>query len=119
VDWWVADRSRIACDGGGREKGCLLVKIVATEERPGSDLLPGLGVWQCGRYMLVNVVQRAGLQTSNLRKNQTKKTAETAHWRFGRPFLGQNAAPFFPLAGSGRCLHCTGPDLLAYGCVVS
>jgi hypothetical protein len=39
---------------------------------------------------VLDVVQRAGLQTGNLQNNQIKKTGETAHWQFGRPFLGQN-----------------------------
>ena len=36
---------------------------------------------------LIDVVQKARLQTPNLRKNQIKKTAKTAHWLFGRPFF--------------------------------
>ena len=85
----------------------------------------------------VDVVQRAGLQTRNLQKNQIKKTAETKEWRFGRPFLGQNAgrnmrdtAPaalsglsvvgLFPISAAsstGRCntIQCIDSEMLARG----
>lgn len=55
--------------------------------------IPDGGIRRGYHRNLVDVVQKARLQTRNLQKRKTEKTTKSIESAFFRPFLGHRAAP--------------------------